>query len=227
MRRVFRFVVALGAAGLMWSGLPAGLASASASAVQAATIQQQYSGLLGCVKALQGQSVHPMTVDEAHACQTGIPEIQRSVAVNSTSLPHLFLAIDGTRAIIASDGVGVSADPANAAYAGCYNTWTYPSPWSTDVVSVVHLYVAGYGNHCGYSNVPGNPTMTVACGPCSSVDQQVGHYDSTYGLSHYNQNYAAGWGNAQMHMVPFGIETWTCRGYVDTNGAQNPGGWCL
>ena len=50
----------------------------------------------------------------------------------------------------------------------------------------------------------------------------MGHYDSTYGLNNFNENYAAGWANIYFNIG----DTWLCRDWVSTSGTQSPSPWC-
>jgi hypothetical protein len=224
MRFLRKLALAVGAAGLLWSGLLGGALANATTMVASAANANQAHNLLACVKAAQGAAHHAMTLAEARSCEQGIPEVQRAAVPAASSLPSLYLVVDGTRAILSGNGPAQS-DPSNAAYAGCYNTWTNPRPWSSDGVSFVQLNAYGYGNHCNYANVPSNPTVTVNC-VCLGFDYTVGHWDSVWGRNNIGLNSAAGWTNITIHM-PFGTVTWFCRGYVNTNGAQSPGGYCL
>jgi hypothetical protein len=220
-----RCLVAAAIAFGLWTGLPAALAAASSTALETAALQGQAQSFLGCIRSIQGTARHPMTLAESRRCAIGLPEIVQSSVRSAHNLPHLYLAVNGSMAVLGGYGVAPT-DPSNAAYAGCYNTWTNPRPWSSDGVSVVQLNAYGYGNHCNYANVPSNPTVSVNC-ICYSFSHVDGRWDSNYGRTHLNINSAAGWSNITIQNVPFGSTTWFCRGYVDTNGNQNPGGWCL
>jgi hypothetical protein len=88
----------------------------------------------------------------------------------------------------------------------------------------VQIDDTGWGNHCNYATVPNAPQITARCAVPGNVSVEKGHYDSVYGLSHFNLNSAAGWGNIQFSGNY--TDTWFCRGYVDTNGNQNPSPFC-
>ncbi len=189
-----------------------------------------------CVEQLQksrGGTIHRLTLAEGRACAPGIPVIDRNTALTSASLPRVFLAVSGSQARFVQTA---SSSPSRAAStvgsggallaSSCWNTWTYPAPWSSDGVSTVGINVAGYGNHCNYANVPNSPTVSIYCA-CTGSSVSKGHYDSVWSSNNYGQNYAAGWANITLYLWPAGIDSWSCRGYVNTNGQQSPGGWCL
>jgi len=177
---------------------------------------------VACVLAHQQGHNHPATLAEATACAPTSPQMN---AADLGKLP-----LDSTAIVVRKDGsaalVGYSTAPVLAAATilttGCYNSWANPRPWGTSGIDYVSINVSGYGNHCGYANVPTTPTVFATCYVpwCNASSIQAGHYDSNQGASWFNDRRAAGWANIYFNIG----DTWACRGYVDTNG--NGSGFC-
>jgi len=198
---------------LFLSSLPA----AAASNVPAAA--RQFSA---CVLSHQGGTHHKATLAEARACAPSAREIDESEIgqVDSATLdsPTIVKRHDGSAALI-----GMSASPILVASVllSCYNTWTQQDPWGTSAIDYVSIDVHGYGNHCGYSNVPTTPSVNATCFvPWCNATHDAGHYDSNQGAAWFNDRRAAGWANIYFNIG----DTWFCRGYVNTNGAGS--GFC-
>ncbi len=186
------------------------------------SVAQQFSR---CVLALQHGNYHHATVAEATQCA---PANSRQIRASNIAAAAVALTPGETAILVRKDGsaalVGLSpsSDVVLTAFlASCYNTWANPQPWGTSAIDYVSINVHGYGNHCGYSNVPTTPTVTATCFvPWCNATNQAGHYDSNQGAAWFNDRRAAGWAN-----ISFNIgDVWACRGYIDTNG--NGSGFC-
>jgi hypothetical protein len=187
------------------------------------------AGFVGCIHAVQGQVAHHMTLHEAQACGRSLPEIDRSqVDAQGISgrLPNLYIAISGSQATLEWSGAA-EVGPAVSLFAiqfSCYNTWTYPDPGFFTGNVWGNLSTAGYGNHCGYANVPSTPTFNLTCVGCTGLSKTAGHADSTWDNANYGVNAGLGWGNATFYL--FGFDSYSCRAWVSTSGSQSPSAWC-
>lgn len=196
-------------AGLLFLGaLPAGAAGGDVP-----TAARQFSA---CVLSHQGGNHHKATIAEATACAPSARVIDESqlgqVGSATLATPAIVKRHDGSATLI-----GWLASPILAAnvISGCYNTWTQQDPWNTNALEYVAIDVRGYGNHCGYSNVPSTPSVNARCFvPWCSATHDAGRYDSNQGAAWFNDRRAAGWANIYFNIG----DTWFCRGYVDTNG---------
>lgn len=198
-------------AGLLFlSILPAGAASNVPAAAR------QFSA---CVLSHQAGSHHKATLAEARACAPSAREIDEAQLRSATlDSPVIVKRKDGSAAL-----VGSSSSPLLVAniVSGCYNSWTQQDPWGTSGIDYVSIDVHGYGNHCGYSNVPATPSVFATCYvPWCNATFSAGRYDSNQGAAWFNDRRAAGWANIYFNIG----DTWFCRGYVDTNG--NGSGFC-
>jgi hypothetical protein len=174
-----------------------------------------------CVRAHQGGEHHPATLAEAKACAPTSRQITSaefgSLTAGSTAI---LVRADGSAALV---GESYSPIPAALTAGTCYNTWANPMPWGTSGIDFVQINVHGYGNHCGYADVPTTPSVNATCYvPWCFATIHAGHYDSNQGLSWFNDRRAAGWANIYFNIG----DTWFCRGYVDTNGNPNSPQWC-
>lgn len=190
----------------------------SATPVYASNVPAVAQEFSRCVLSHQLPGLHhKATLAEATVCA---PNARRIKAADLDLLTPGSTAIvvrgDGSAALVGSSpssGIVLSAF-----LTSCYNTWANPQPWGTSAIDYVSINVWGYGNHCGYANVPTTPTVTATCFvPWCNATYQAGHYDSNQGAAWFNDRRAAGWAN-----ISFNIgDVWACRGYVDVNGNHN------
>lgn len=214
-----RIVLAGAMAFGLWAGFPAALLGSASNAVQTA----RASAFVACVKAVQGDSPHHTTLKEARLCGLGLPEIPRAQVATTNPLPHLFLVVDGSRAALEGIGGPNPMDPANAAYAGCYNSYANPVPWWFWGDDWGQLNATGFGNHCNYANMTGE-TPSAGCILSCSVSITNGTADSNWNRYHYGINSALGWSNNSFSGSV--SDFWACRAFVDTSGRKSPSSYC-
>jgi len=203
---------------LFLSSLPAGAASNVPAAAR------EFSA---CVLSHQAGKNHKATLAEARQCA---PSSSREVRASNIESGRDSLAAGETAVLVRKDGsaalVGWSAGPDLVAniVSGCYNSWANPQPWGSSGIDYVQIDVHGYGNHCGYSDVPTTPSVYATCYIpwCNAYNIEKGHYDSNQGAAWFNDQRAAGWANIYFNIG----DTWFCRGYIDTNGNPNWPQWC-
>lgn len=198
-------------AGLLFlTMLPAGAASNIPAAAR---------NFSACVLSHQAGNHHKATLAEARACAPSAREIDESQLATATlDSPLIVKRRDGSAALVgSSSSVLLVANIVSS----CYNSWTQQDPWGTSAIDYVSIDVHGYGNHCGYSNVPQTPSVNATCFVvwCNATFS-AGHYDSNQGAAWFNDRRAAGWANIYFNIG----DTWFCRGYVGTNG--NGSGFC-
>jgi hypothetical protein len=214
--------LALGLAVSLFAAISGSLV-ANASTYQPPTMGQFAS----CAQAAQSGSIHRLRLAEAVKCAPGVPMFNASQLVSQTTLPVTFIVVraDGTAVFDVVPSNTKASKPLIAS--SCYNSWANPTPSGFDGADSVSLNAWGYGNHCNYANVPSTPSVGEHCyvPGCFLSGQQAGHYDSTYGRNNFNMNSAAGWANIQFS-GSIGVDTWACRGYVNTNGSQSPNAFC-
>ena len=177
--------------------------------------------------AKQGGTHHKATLAEARQCA---PSNSREVKASDIESGTVSVGAGETAVLVRKDGsaalIGWSTAPELAAsiVASCYNTWANPQPWGSSGLDYVTINVWGYGNHCGYSNVPTTPSVYATCYIpwCNAYNIEKGHYDSNEGAAWFNDRRAAGWANIYFNIG----DTWFCRGYIDTNGNPNWPQWC-
>jgi hypothetical protein len=201
------------------------LSGSTVSATATPQLPAAIQAFVSCGLAHQTAPYHKATIAEAIACAPSLPVI-RAAIVGSIVPPSSFIVerTDGSAAMVmVSQPAPLLATSSLAIASSCYNTWTYPRAAGTSFIDYVSLSAAGYGNHCGYANVPATPSVYATCFvPFCSATVAAGHYDSNYARSHWNETSAAGWAN-----ISFNIgDMWFCRGYVDASGRQNPLPFC-
>lgn len=176
-----------------------------------------------CIVRLQSAPRHAATAAEARKCAPGLPLLRPSSLAGAVP-PAFLLERPNGSAVLEWSPVPDRDASLFAILSSCYDTWTNPNPWASDGLNYVSISAFGYGNHCGYANVPTTPTVSYRClFPGCSATFSAGHYDSAYGQTHFNQNYAAGWANIYFAVV---ADSWACRAFVNTSGQQNPASWC-
>jgi len=240
LRRFFWYAARL--RGIVRGGLAVGSAlallgfaanSAAVAAQSQAPKPVALPGFQSCVLGLQGAVPRYMSLSEARRCEAGLPEVQRSDVARlgqSGQLPSTFLVVwAGHAALEWTSSAGAStqlvgARITDAVLTSCYNSWSYPNPSFWYPIEWGNLYTAGYGNHCGYANIPSTPTFSVGC-VCTGISKSAGHADSTWDNAHYGINSALGWGNVYFY-EPLGIDSFACRAWVNTNGAHSPSAYC-
>jgi hypothetical protein len=183
------------------------------------TSNPAYRAAVACAQRLTHNSA--LTLTTAERCAPGVPVFSAS-SPPATYPGPLFIVVRSTGSVALETSHRASPLASGARAASCYNTWRNPSAsffwgWAWGGINAY-----GYGNHCGYANVPNDPSVYHGCA-CSGYQQSIGHYDSNYGRAHFGQNYAAGWAN-MTYSLAFAQDTWFCRVFVDPNA--NSWGWC-
>jgi hypothetical protein len=185
------------------------------------------SSFESCALHLQGNSPHMLTLREAQACGPGLPVISATAVPGMSTLPGLFI-LSRANGYALEWTTQSTVQAANPAVAGsCYNSWSYPNPGFWDAFDFGNMYAAGYGNHCNYANIPSGPSVSNSCvTSCNSIQQTHGHADSNWDRNNYGINSALAWENVSFYGY-WGIDSWSCRAWVDTNGNQNPSKYCV
>jgi len=132
----------------------------------------------------------------------------------------LFIVVRANGTAALEQSIGTSGAPALGGIqaASCYQTWAYPVATFFSGTAWARVAAAGWGNHCGYANVPGMPQVQPNC-ICTGTWYEAGHYDSNYGGYAYNYWAAAGWANIHYSWATV-QDTWLCRAYVYPNGGS-------
>ena len=166
-----------------------------------------------------GKNVHPLTAEEAQICAPNAPVFPKN-NLPSTDPGAIFIITSSDDRATINFHTSTSVRYPNIsdlppAFANCWNDWKNDSVSFFDGVAWGSVSGYGYGNHCGYSDFPNDPNVQVQ-NPIGSWDDTRGHYDSNYGLSHFNQNYASDWSNIKIPALAIGsTHTVECRLWIN------------
>ncbi len=222
-------VAVVAVAALLGAALGGSPVAAASAAPQRPTIDN-YSTCVQSAWRANKAAAHRATAGEARQCAPGVPvvataDLARGIDPRTDHL--IILRSDGTAVyeVVQQPKAPAANAPGPKMADGCYQSWAYPSTFGTSGLATVSISAAGYGDHCGYADVPSDPTVSPQCyvPNCSVGSLQTGHYDSNWAQANLGQNSAAGWGNVSFNFIQ---DSWACRAWVDTNGQQNPGAWC-